>query len=224
MSEYVARVEWSGADLVTGATEEGVRWVELDEIAIARFETTRGQKRKIEWLRTRTGANRPSREESEAINREIANDPTSQEVAEVWFKKSCPLSNFYCFGYAEHPIYDPLPGFGLTGGINPAYVKDEENLRTFSWEWFGAQAPGQALKLQESGRLAFEQARTACGLEITRMVFETDLSLRVIPRGSGRGTEPRWRIRIHQGSEIFWPSLVGGEVLANGYVERTSPT
>jgi hypothetical protein len=224
MSGHVARIEWSGIDLVSGESEEGVRWVRLDEIAISRFETTRGQRRKSEWLRTRTGDNRPSREESEAIHREIANDPASREVVEVWFKKSCPLSNFYYFGYAEHPVHDPLPGFGLTGGINPALLPEGENDRTFSWDWFDVKEPGKALKLQESGSLCFERATTACGHEIVRMVFETDLSLRVVQRGSARGREPRWRIRIHQGSEIFWPSLVEGEVLANGYVERASPT
>ena len=41
-------------------------------------------------------------------------------------------------------------------------------------------------------------------------------------RETAMSLKPDWRIKIYKDSEIFWPSLIAGKKVANGYVE--SPT
>jgi len=93
-------------------------------------------------------------------------------------------------------------GFGLTGGRN--------DQRTFSWDWFTVDRPGHATKLQDSGELSFDTKKTSNGIEIHRMEFLTDVSIRVC-RESDAPLDPSWRIKIFKGSVICWPVLVNGE-------------
>lgn len=37
------------------------------------------------------------------IMREVAEDPTANEIEEIWYRKSIPLSPNYHITYAEHP-------------------------------------------------------------------------------------------------------------------------
>ena len=94
------------------------------------------------------------------------------------------------------------PGFGFVAG--------HEATPTFSWEWFTiGDGRERATKLQEEGELGIRLEKGRSGdWEVGYTEFLTDVSLRMEPKeGAGRkGSEPRWRVRITEGSRATWPS------------------
>jgi len=169
----------------------------------------------------RMGALRPATPDTEQIKRiveEVEKLDEAKEVVSTLYEKSIQLSPTYVLSFADNPAQHPIMGFGLSGDIGRLPKGVEACRLTSSWEWFNVVSAGKAAKLQESGELSFEQAETACGEEIVRMVFETDVSIRIKKQRSAKTDEPAWRIRVLRGSEICWPSLVGGEIVSNGFI------
>ena len=144
--------------------------------------------------------------------------PSANDVVATWFQKSIQLSPKYNLGFSEHPEHIPEVGFGFSCGIGELPREAAACGLTFSWDWFNVQASGKATKLQETGQLSFEEETTLWGNEIVRMVFDTDVSFRIMKMASAMTLEPTWRIRVLKGSEICWPSLIDGKNSANGFV------
>lgn len=92
-----------------------------------------------------------------------------------------------------------------------ALTADHETVPSHSLEWFRVGDDGErATKLQEEGELGVRLERGRSGdWEVARTEFLTDVSLRVDPKeGAGwRESEPRWRVRISEGSHIDWPPV-----------------
>ncbi len=126
-----------------------------------------------------------------------------------WYQKSIRLDDDFSISYCEHPG-KWTSGFGLTAG--------RTNEQLFCWEWFIVTGPDSAVKLQEAGEIHFVKAKTACGHEITYMKFKTDVSMRLMVPGRVQKYEPRWRVTLLKGSEIYWPSLIRGKLNANGFI------
>jgi hypothetical protein len=217
MDEFVARINWEGLEVATGRLEGGELLCGLDEIVIARREITMRDR----MLQERMLALGPKlirdQEEFGRIVKEIEADPKAKEVVAEWFQKSIQLSPNYNFGYSEHPENIPTVGFGLSGDLGPVTTEPTCS-RTFSWDWFNVTVPGKASKIQESGEISFQQSATSCGQEIVRMIFETDVSIRIMRQETAMTRQPDWRIRLLAGSEIWWPSLVDGQNVANGFM------
>jgi hypothetical protein len=95
-------------------------------------------------------------------------------------------------------------GFGLTA--------DHDSEDVFSWEWFSVEGPGKAIKLQETGELAF--ATNKAGY-ISKMSFLTPISIRIKRAIDDVSAGERWRINISKGSTITWPSFINGKVVPN---------
>lgn len=121
------------------------------------------------------------------------------------YSKQVELSSDFTFALcdkAEDKIANK--GFGLTG--------DRRGDNTFGWDWFEVKIPGHANKLQESGELSFDTKKTKNGVEIYRMEFLTDVSIRVSRMTDPDPLNPRFRINVSKGSFIYWPFLENGEV------------
>jgi hypothetical protein len=217
MGEVVARLNWTGTDMSSGASEGGLALVSLEDVVIVTRETTKGE---LMLVRRMIELNKPSppAEDIERIRGEIHRYPSSDEVGEIWFLKTIQVSPQYHISYAEHPAADPLVGFGFSSGLGEVPQEVGCGL-TFSWDWFNVTGPGAAEKLQGSGELSFEQRRTEFGLEITRMTFETNVLFRIAKRGGADPTKPDWQILVEQGSEIHWSSLVDGILVPYGAVQ-----
>ena len=218
MDEFVGRIEWEGVELATGVTEGEVALILLEDVVIERRRITKGEQALTERF-AKHRERPPTHEDVAKTWDEIQRDPTSSEIAAIWFLKSIQLSPSYHVGYAEHPVKDRLMGFGFSTGRGPIVTREQGCGLTFSWDWFNVTAAGRAEKLQESGVISFERKEFEHGYEITRMLFESDVSFRIVSRGKADVLSPDWRIRISQGSEIVWPSLVDGLPLPNGVVK-----
>lgn len=123
------------------------------------------------------------------------------------YRKRVHLEGGFYFDLADSPVARrrALVGFGL--------VAEHEGAPTFSWEWFNVgEEQERATKLQEEGELGIrlEQGRSG-DWEVGYTEFLTDVSLRMEPEeGAGRrGSEPRWRVRIVEGSRVSWPPADG---------------
>jgi hypothetical protein len=218
MDEFVARIRWEGLEVATGIREGGDLACRVEDIVIIPRDVTRGQQmiqEKLSALGPRVAQNP---EEFKRIAEEINAQPSAQDVLSTWFQKSIQLSPTYSLGYSEHPENNPVVRFGFTGDIGKLPTEAAGCRLNFSWEWFCLQSPRKATKLQESGEISFELATTACGTEIVRIRFETDVSIRIMKSQSARKLEPDWRIFVYKGSEICWPSLIDGMKVGNGFV------
>ena len=126
------------------------------------------------------------------------------------YSKTIKLDPVLRFGIADR-VEEVRKGFGI--------FADLEDRKTFSWEWFKVTGAESAAKLQESGSLRIRLVQTSNGLEIAYTAFETDVSIRLDPIGEFRDPgNPKWRVNIAKGSEIYWPSLVGGNVIFEGEI------
>ena len=217
MDHFVARINWEGLNVATGASEGGELLCRLDDILIVRREITSGLRMMEEKMRELGHQIASNREEFVRLAAVIKADPKAQDVVAEWFKKSIQLSPKYHFGYSEHPENMPTLGFGLSGDLGPLTTEPTCS-RTFSWDWFNVTVPGNAIKIQESGEISFQQSATSCGQEIVRMIFETDVSIRIMRQETAMTRQPDWRIRLLAGSEIWWPSFVDGQNVANGFI------
>ena len=109
------------------------------------------------------------------------------------------LSDSFVFGLARSVApREELTGFGFTAKKTDA--------PTFSWEWFRIEKPGEAVKLQEKGRLALEVIQNQDTAEVVRTEFLTDVSLRIMRFPWVIPFYPHYRISILEGSWIRWPS------------------
>jgi hypothetical protein len=127
-----------------------------------------------------------------------------------FFPKRVDLNKNFYFQMAEYPEANPtaITGFGL--------VILHRRLHTFCWEWFNIDGDKHAIKLQETGEIAFDTQKIGAYWEIIRTEFLTDVEFRVTlydPEWT-RG-DPKWRVMILKGSYINWPSLVDDIIRLN---------
>ena len=117
----------------------------------------------------------------------------------TFYRKRIGLDGPFQFAIDEHPdkSADALTGFALIG------INDE--VQTYSWEWFNLDSSEMATKLQEQGKVAIEIGPTSCGYEVVRTEFLTDVSLRLTRFFGDPTLEPFWRLTVRQGSWIVWP-------------------
>lgn len=212
----VARIQWTGTDQQTGATESGLALVGLDDVVITRRDTPRAMGMVMK-LMAKLNKRPPSTEDVKGVYEEVDRDPRSKDVVDYWDLKAIRLSPGYYITYAEHPAPAGLAGFGISSGVGELPTGEGCGL-TFSWDWFNFDSAGRAVKLQEEGVISIERESKTSRQEVTRMRFETDVSLRISMRGQGNPLQPRWRIIVAQGSEIWWPTVVDGHKVATGFV------
>ncbi len=228
MPEFIARIEWDAIDISSGLTESGLLLLRPEDVVIVRHDIIKATK----LIGERLGSlgREPSADDFQKINAEIEMDPTSKDVVGFLCSKSVQVSDSYHFYHADFGGREELLGFGLAAGVGDIPNADGCRL-TFSWDWFNVEqsspdpdtsgkVSGKAKKLQEAGEISFERTETSCGPEVTRMFFDTDVSLRISRRGHDP-LKPDWRLNLHRGSEIFWPSLINGQIQANGFVQTT---
>ena len=90
---------------------------------------------------------------------------------------------------------------------------EHETVPTFSSEWFRVGGDGErGTGLQETRGLRIALARGVSGeWEVGQSEFLTDVSFMMEPKdGAGwKDSEPRWRVRIAEGSRVTWPSVDG---------------
>ena len=116
------------------------------------------------------------------------------------YNKRIDLSDDFTFNIVDSTgrTANDKSGFGLTCGR-----KTEE---TFCWEWFEIDRPGHAKKLQESGELAISFEKSPTGVEIKKIEFLSDVSMRVNLAKDWNPFAVKWRIKIFKGTVITWPS------------------
>jgi len=143
-----------------------------------------------------------------AMEKEKSDQEDKPLLSNPLFSKTINLDEALRFGIADR-VEDTRKGFGI--------FADLQDRQTFSWEWFKVSGVDSATKLQESGALTVQVARTPNGLEIAYTGFQTDVSIRLDPIGELRDPKnPKWRVNIAKGSEVYWPSLVDGQVVFGG--------
>lgn len=131
---------------------------------------------------------------SDVVVEVVGGEPTGKLT-----NKRVNLSNRFTLSLAVGPSSSEsdLSGFGFTA-MN-------EDVQSFSWEWFVVDRTGHATKLQESGELAIQLAQGEMGWTVARTKFLTDVSMRVLPMASPDSMNPKWRVVIHKDSWIDWP-------------------
>ena len=127
----------------------------------------------------------------------------------VTFDKRIDLEGGFYIELVECPEDSPsdLTGFALNA--------DRDKVHTFSWDWFDVESESRAVKIQESGELAFTQVAVGSRWEVGRTEVTSPVSLRVYLFGitSGPPAEPEWRVQLAKGSYVTWPSVVDDLVI-----------
>src|SRR2546423_4621645 len=142
------------------------------------------------------------------MEKEKSDADSKPALSSPLFSKTILLDNVLRFGLADR-VEETRKGFG--------FFADLEDRQTFSWEWFKVSGVESATKLQETGGLRITVVQTANGLEIGYTGFETDVSIRLDPIGEVRDPlNPKWRVNIAKGSEVYWPSLIEGKIIFDG--------
>ncbi len=114
---------------------------------------------------------------------------------EVWWEKILWLEKGYGVGASIHRE-DAITGFGLTGELNCKRYRCP-----FSWDWFNQSSGGYFTKLQESGRVRIETRRVNGKVEISKIEFLSDVSLRINATREKIGVVTH-RILIKKGSTL----------------------
>lgn len=112
---------------------------------------------------------------------------------EIHWSKSLPLEGGFSVGGS---IYrgPQVTGLGLWA---------QRSACGFSWEWFNAAASGRFEKLQETGQLSVTYRNVGSMKEISEIVFDTDVSLRLNEsQDINRDTH---RILVKKGSVLKFP-------------------
>ncbi len=112
---------------------------------------------------------------------------------EIHWSKSLELEGGFSVGasiYREPEV----TGFGLWAQRSPC---------GFSWEWFNASASGRFKKLQETGQLSVTYRNVGPVKEISEIVFDTDVSLRL--NESQDVHRKTHRILVKKGSVLKFP-------------------
>lgn len=123
-----------------------------------------------------------------------------------YLEQRLPLSDHFYVKLNSGRSDGPFRGFGMATG------RDDQ--QTFCWEWFNVEG-NKAHKLQEKGELEFSSEKLGADYEVTKTVFLTDVEMRVLDweDGSPDPKNPKWRVKIRQGSTIDWPTAAGGKVV-----------
>jgi len=220
MAEIIGRIWWTAVETATGESTCGETAVRLEDVSI---EEIRQPAMNIAWLkeadRIQRNVDHNDPESAEKLKAEMAalieriplNDDTLP--TKTYHRKSLVLGERFRVSMPEYFRFEG--GFGLTF--------DLVGERNFGWDWFNRDGQDAAKKLQESGSLRLEHGDHVLGRQITQMRFETDVSLRLWQTKPGDTMvrpelPPMWRLRIDAGSEMFWPSLVDGVVVATGTI------
>jgi hypothetical protein len=127
---------------------------------------------------------------------------TSSKDERPFFRKRFALNKDFYLGMSGFPETNlaDLVGFGL--------VVEHRNLKTFCWEWFNVDREKHAIKIQETGELAFDAKKIGSGWQITRTDFLTDVTFRVmLLKTNKHETDSKWRVTVMKGSYVNWPSL-----------------
>jgi hypothetical protein len=127
-------------------------------------------------------------------------------------RKMIKIHDHFYFGIAsvrEKP--EDFSGFGL--------MLQNRSIISFSWEWFSIVAEGKAVKLQETGNIDFSIYDTDGLVEIDKIYFASDTTLRCRKQGlldlfrvilsvlTGRRlVTDDWLCNIKKGSYIYWKS------------------
>lgn len=92
---------------------------------------------------------------------------------EIWWKKILWLEHGYGISASVY-IESEVTGFGLTGTLDNELCK-----HAFSWEWFQQKEGLDFYKIQEGGAVRIQTSEKDGGKVISKVVFETDISLRI---------------------------------------------
>lgn len=112
---------------------------------------------------------------------------------EIHWSKSLALENGFSIGASIYREPETA-GFGLWAHRSPC---------GFSWEWFNAAAPNHFEKLQETGQVSVTYRTVGAVKEISRIAFDTDISLRLNEsKDINRQTH---RILVKKGSVLEFP-------------------
>ena len=110
-----------------------------------------------------------------------------------------------------------IRGFGMSAAI-------EKERRSFCWEWFDVKNESKGIKLQETGQLSIASEAVDSRWEITSTYFDSDVSFRISPYSTEKPkeTEPKWRLKIHQGSYANWPCISNEKVILSAQPAATA--
>lgn len=112
---------------------------------------------------------------------------------EIHWLKSLELEGGFLVGASIYRV-PKVTGFSLWAKRSPC---------GFSWEWFKASASGRFKKLQETGQLSVTYRNVGPVKEISKIVFDTDVSLRLNePPNKAQKTH---RILVKKGSVLKFP-------------------
>ena len=163
-----------------------------------------------EILESKSG-NVLSRATRTILARDVSITRVRDAAGGVTFDKRIDLDNGFFIVLVEYPKDSPtdLKGFALNA--------DREGIYTHCWEWFTVENGTRALKIQESGELAYSQLAVGSRWEIGHTEITSSVSLRVylVDFPGGAPDEPEWRIQLGKGSHITWPSVVDDLVALN---------
>lgn len=119
----------------------------------------------------------------------------AENPEEIWWEKILWLEKGYGIGASIHRE-DTMTGFGLTGEL-----VCEKYKCPFSWEWFRQASGNKFSKLQESGSVRIETRPVNKKVEISRIEFLSDVSLRINATRKEVGAVTH-RILIKKGSVL----------------------
>jgi len=195
LNKVIGALDWEITEIATGRTIG-------EDLTIVRV-------RDVSFRRTPSG-----QEIREEVRERLKDYPTRLKLVELMFcalwrrqdphvSKSVKLMDGFDFALNSSLASDSsqLTGFGLTS--------PHSDWQLFSFEWFELVGTSHATKLQETGELGVRLEKTGSTWEVIHTVFETDVSLRLIPLFSFPILRPKYRIKIRKGSFVNWPSYKG---------------
>jgi hypothetical protein len=109
----------------------------------------------------------------------------------------CEKNDQHCESPSDSTDRDLVQGFGL--------VARQDDMASFSFDWFEFDRPGHAIKLPELFELSVETVETNNGAAIGRMDFLTDVHFGVCGMEEHPVVGPLWRVVVLEGSSINWP-------------------
>ena len=143
---------------------------------------------------------------------------TTDAAGEVTLSKRIDLDHGFFIELINVPKPSPgkLTGFAFSAGRDGEY--------THGWDWFEVEGTSRAVKIQESGELAFSQVAVGSRWEIGQTDITSAVSLRVYVFSlSGVDHDaPDWRIQLKEGSRIAWPSVANGMVVVTSAEASTA--
>ena len=143
------------------------------------------------------------------LARDVIITRATDAAGEVMISKRIGLDGGFYVELIDVPELSPdkLTGFALNAG------RDGEH--TFGWDWFEVEGTSRAVKIQESGELAFSRVAVGSRWEIGHTDITSGVSLRVylFSLFGVNHDAPDWRVQLDKGSRIAWPSVANGVVV-----------